>query len=116
MQNFRVFTGYPHGDYVNSVLDPGSSMPGHPDQRGTAQLLELTEVHRARWAAKAEVASRLYFDKRDRFSTLDYEVQVSVPVPEPVLKNAPAMTSQPSGRDAFTEETESLGIREHAAS
>jgi hypothetical protein len=113
MENFHLFWSYQHRNHVDPVLDSRSPMPGHPHQRRSAELLELIEVDRADWTAKAEVASGLYFDESDRLTSLDYEVQVSMAVLEPVLQHPPAALAQPSRSDPFAEEAEGLGVGKH---
>jgi hypothetical protein len=113
MENFHLFWSYQHRNHVDSVLDSRSPVTGHPDQRRSAELLELIEVDRADWAAKAEVASCLYFDESDRLTPLDDEVQVSMPILEPVLQHPPAALAEPSRGDPFAEEAEGLGFGKH---
>ena len=114
MVNFHLFATYPHRQYVDTVLDSGTTMSGHPDQRRAAQLLELIEVDGAGRAAKVEVASRLYLDERYRLVLLDYEVKVPMAVLEPVLQDPPAALAEPFRGDAFAEQAKGMGLR-HAA-
>jgi hypothetical protein len=64
--------------------------PGGPDY-----LALLSPVNGPNGGPKLVTSPRLDLDERNGSVTFGDEVNVAVPVPEPALKNAPALSGQP---------------------
>jgi hypothetical protein len=102
VSNPHLIAGYDYPDDVESIRLPGSAVPVDPDAGGPGKLDPFFPVDRLDRAAEMVVAPGLDLDERDDSIPLDYQVDVTVPVPEAAVEDLPAVAREPAFRDPFS--------------
>ena len=108
MPDSHTIAVHEHAHDVEAIVFPIPAMAIDPHVGRSSQLLALSPVDRFHRPAELRASSRLDLDERDSPVTFHHQIDVSMPVAEPPLHDAPPLPPEPSLRDLLSDLAECL--------